>query len=204
VTVTSSTGNTASANYSITTSAATVTQYTVTWDANGGSVSPTSNTVNAGVSVTAPTPTRTGYTFANWRNPPSGGDPTIISAGASYTPTSSITFTAIWTAVTTATAPGTPGTPTLTYVPANNTSTNWGYSATWSNSSTGTTPISYYLKAYGSSDDYVNVQTTLGPFSTGASAQSFLLPRTSTLWQVAVYASNSAGTSSDSLKSNSA
>jgi uncharacterized repeat protein (TIGR02543 family) len=74
------------------------TQYTVTWDANGGTVSPTSNTVNAGVSVTAPTPTRDGYTFANWRNPLSGADPTIISAGGSYTPTSNITFYAVWTA----------------------------------------------------------------------------------------------------------
>jgi uncharacterized repeat protein (TIGR02543 family) len=85
------------------------TQYTVTWDANGGTVSPTSNTVNDGVSVTAPTPTRDGYTFANWRNPLSGGDPTIVSAGGSYTPTSNITFYAIWTASTPVAAPVTSG-----------------------------------------------------------------------------------------------
>jgi uncharacterized repeat protein (TIGR02543 family) len=78
---------------------ATLIQYTVTWDANGGTVSPTSNTVNAGLSVTAPTPTRSGYTFSTWRNPLSGGDPVFISAGGSYTPTANITFYAIWTII---------------------------------------------------------------------------------------------------------
>jgi uncharacterized repeat protein (TIGR02543 family) len=86
-----------------------VNQYTVTWDANEGTVSPTSSTVNAGVSVTAPTPTRSGFTFANWRNPLSGGDPIIISAGGSYTPTSNITFYAIWTASSPVAAPVTSG-----------------------------------------------------------------------------------------------
>lgn len=71
--------------------------YTVTWNANGGSVSPSSNTVNAGASVTPPTPTRSGYTFNYWRNPLSGGDPIIIYAGVPYTPTGNITFYAIWT-----------------------------------------------------------------------------------------------------------
>ena len=74
-------------------------QYTVTWNANGGTVSPTSNTVNAGNSVTAPTPTRSGFTFSTWRNPLSGGDPIFIAAGGSYTPTTNITFYAIWVAV---------------------------------------------------------------------------------------------------------
>jgi len=69
---------------------------TVTWDANGGSVTPTSQTVTSGTSVTAPTPTRTHYAFQYWRNPLSGGDPIILSAGSSYTVTSDITFYAIW------------------------------------------------------------------------------------------------------------
>lgn len=73
---------------------------TVTWDANGGSVTPTSQTVLSGTSVTAPTPTRTHYTFEYWRNPLSGGDPIILYAGNSYTVTSNITFYAIWTANT--------------------------------------------------------------------------------------------------------
>jgi uncharacterized repeat protein (TIGR02543 family) len=69
---------------------------TVTWDPQGGSVTPTSQTVLSGTVVTAPTPTRTHYTFQYWRNPLSGGDPIILSAGQSYTVTSNITFYAIW------------------------------------------------------------------------------------------------------------
>jgi uncharacterized repeat protein (TIGR02543 family) len=70
--------------------------YTVTWDANGGSVSPASNSGSYGTIITAPTPTRVGHTFLYWRNPASGGDPTFLSAGASYTIIGSITWTAIW------------------------------------------------------------------------------------------------------------
>lgn len=69
--------------------------YTVTWNANGGSVSPTSSTVSPGGSVTAPTPTRSGYTFNGWYNASSGGS-LIVNAGNSYTPSSSITLYAQW------------------------------------------------------------------------------------------------------------
>lgn len=96
VTVTSSTGNTASANYSLTTSVA---QYTVTWNANGGTVSPSSNTVNAGSSVTAPTPTRSGFTFVRWTDTPSGDYTYTVLAGGSFTPPSTITMYARWTAI---------------------------------------------------------------------------------------------------------
>lgn len=71
--------------------------YTVTWNANGGSVSPSSNTVSAGASVTAPTPTRSGYTFNYWRNPISGDLLYLLYAGNSFIPTGNITFYAIWT-----------------------------------------------------------------------------------------------------------
>jgi hypothetical protein len=75
-----------------------VVQYTITWNANGGTVSPTSTTVNAGQSVTAPTPTRDGYTFSHWRNPASGDLYYIYYAGSVFTPTESFTLYAIWTA----------------------------------------------------------------------------------------------------------
>ena len=68
------------------------TAYTVTYDANGGSVSPTSA---SGV-VTLPTPTKTGYTFSGWYTAASGGTK-IGDAGASYTPTADITIHAHWT-----------------------------------------------------------------------------------------------------------
>ena len=48
--------------------------YTVTFNANGGSVSPTSKTVTYGSTYgSLPAPTRTGYTFTGWYTAPSGG-----------------------------------------------------------------------------------------------------------------------------------
>ena len=48
-------------------------KYTVTFDANGGTVSPTSKTVDAGTTIAFPTPTREGYTFEGWYTSASGG-----------------------------------------------------------------------------------------------------------------------------------
>jgi hypothetical protein len=97
VTVTSSTGHTASANYSLTTSVA---QYTVTWNANGGTGGG-STTQNAGVAHTAPSPgTRSGFTFSGYYNTPSADflyGP--IASGGSFTPPSSITMYARWAAI---------------------------------------------------------------------------------------------------------
>lgn len=70
--------------------------YTVTWNANGGSVSPSSSTVNAGDSVTAPTPSRSGYTCTGWWNSTSGGSK-IVDVGGSYSPSTSTTLYAQWT-----------------------------------------------------------------------------------------------------------
>jgi len=73
-------------------------QYTVTYNANGGSVSPASDTVFSGNSVTFPTPSRSGYTFAGWYNASSGG--TFLGIGGStYTPTASITIYAQWNVI---------------------------------------------------------------------------------------------------------
>ena len=98
VTVTSSTGHTASANYSLTTSVA---QYTVTWNANGGTGGGTTGPFNAGTSHTAPSPgTRAGFTFTGYNDTPSGDflyGP-IASAG-SFTPPSNITMYARWAAI---------------------------------------------------------------------------------------------------------
>lgn len=95
VTVTSSTGNTASANYSLTTLTQ---QYTVTWNANGGTGGG-STTQNAGVAHIAPSPgTRSGYTFAGYSDTPSGDrlyGP--IASGGTFTPPSSMTMYARWT-----------------------------------------------------------------------------------------------------------
>lgn len=99
VTVTSSTGNTASANYSLTTSVA---QYTVTWNANGGTGGGSTGPFNAGTAHTAPSPgTRSGFTFSGYYNTPSADflyGP--IASGGSFTPPSNITMYARWAAVT--------------------------------------------------------------------------------------------------------
>jgi uncharacterized repeat protein (TIGR02543 family) len=71
--------------------------YTVTWGANGGTVSPASSTQSTvGGSVTAPTPTLSGYSFNGWYNAASGGS-LIVSGGGSYTPSSNVTLYAQWT-----------------------------------------------------------------------------------------------------------
>ena len=72
------------------------TAYTVTYDANGGSVSPTSDSAGSNGTVTLATPTRTGYDFNGWYTAASGGTKVGIG-GASYTPTADITLYAQWT-----------------------------------------------------------------------------------------------------------
>lgn len=104
----------------------TVVQYTVTWNANGGTVSPTSNTVNAGSSVTAPTPTRSGFTFIAWRDTPSGDFTYSVNAGASFTPPSSITMYARWS------APTVPGTVQSLSASSLLSGSNLNWSASWS------------------------------------------------------------------------
>ena len=76
---------------------ATVTNYTVTFDPSGGSVSEATRQVASGAQVgTLPTPTRSGYTFNGWFTSSTGG----TQINASRTITGNVTFYAQWTAVT--------------------------------------------------------------------------------------------------------
>jgi uncharacterized repeat protein (TIGR02543 family) len=71
--------------------------YTVTFNANGGSVSTTSKTVTCGGTYgTLPTPTRSGYTFDGWYTSSSGGSK--ITASSTVSITSNQTLYAHWTA----------------------------------------------------------------------------------------------------------
>ena len=71
LTVTIPTGSTGDRSY---TANWTVNNYTLTYNANGGSVSPSSATIAYGSQYgTLPTPTRTGYTFKGWFTASSGG-----------------------------------------------------------------------------------------------------------------------------------
>ena len=73
--------------------------YTVTYNANGGTVSPASDTVDASGNVTLPTPTWAGHRFDGWYTAASGGT-SVGAAGATYAPSSSTTVYAHWTAYT--------------------------------------------------------------------------------------------------------
>lgn len=67
--------------------------YTVTYDANSGTVSPASRTqASIGASITLDTPTRDGYTFLGWYV----GATKIGDGGESYTPTADVTAIAAW------------------------------------------------------------------------------------------------------------
>ncbi len=72
--------------------------YTVTYDANGGSVSPSSASYATGdAALSLPTPSRSGFTFDGWFTQASGGT-RVGSAGGSYTPNSNATLFAQWAA----------------------------------------------------------------------------------------------------------
>lgn len=73
--------------------------YTVTFDANGGSVSPTSKTVTYGSTYgELPTPSRTGYAFTGWYTAADGG--TRVQASNTVTITADQILYAHWTANT--------------------------------------------------------------------------------------------------------
>jgi uncharacterized repeat protein (TIGR02543 family) len=69
--------------------------YTLSYDAQGGSAGSGLGTVARTYSVTLPTPVREGFVFLGWYTAASGGSLLGVS-GASYTPTASTTFYARW------------------------------------------------------------------------------------------------------------
>jgi len=71
--------------------------YTITFDAQSGTVSPTSQTVTYGSTVgTLPTPTRTGYTFGGWFTGTNGSG-TQYTSSIVYNTVGNITLYAKWT-----------------------------------------------------------------------------------------------------------
>ena len=70
--------------------------YTLTYDANGGTVGTSSTAVQNGSSLTLPTPTRSKFVFEGWFTASTGGT-RIGSAAATYQPTQSRTVYAQWT-----------------------------------------------------------------------------------------------------------
>ncbi len=75
-------------------------QYTVSYNANGGSGAPASQTKTEGVSLTLSStkPTRSGYTFLGWGTS-SSSTVASYSAGGVYTNDASITLYAVWSKI---------------------------------------------------------------------------------------------------------
>lgn len=72
--------------------------YIVSFDPNGGSVSPSSNKVTYGATYgTLPTPTRTGYQFLGWYT--SATDGSVVNASTTVTASSNHTIYARWEAI---------------------------------------------------------------------------------------------------------
>ena len=73
------------------------TQYTVSYNANGGSGAPASQTKSENVAITLSStkPTRSGYTFLGWSTSSTATAPTYYP-GSSYTANASVTLYAVW------------------------------------------------------------------------------------------------------------
>ncbi len=72
-----------------------ITYYSTTLNANGGSVSPSSVLTQSGKSFTLPTASRSGYTFGSWNTNASGTGTTYTGT---YSPSANRTLYAIWKA----------------------------------------------------------------------------------------------------------
>lgn len=124
-------------------------QWTVAYNANGGSGAPAQQTKSYGSTLTLSStrPTRAGYTFAGWATSATGA--VAYQPGGSYTANAAVTLYAKWTPLTyTITlnangGSGGPGSTTKTHGVAINlpttkpTRTNWVFRG-WAKSSTGT------------------------------------------------------------------
>lgn len=88
-----------SGSASTTGTASALAQYTVTWNANGGTGGG-STIQNAGVAHTAPSVTRSGYTLNGYFDTQSGASSYgPVAVGGSFTPPSTITMYARWTII---------------------------------------------------------------------------------------------------------
>ncbi len=69
-------------------------QYTVTYDANGGTVAETTKTVTYHTAYELATPTRTGYKFLGWVNAENSAS--VATSGAAWETASDVTVKAVW------------------------------------------------------------------------------------------------------------
>ena len=69
--------------------------YTVSFNANGGNVTPSTQTVNDGTAITLPTAVKSGFDFLGWSTDSSAAS-ADYAAGESFTVTGNTTFYAVW------------------------------------------------------------------------------------------------------------
>ena len=84
-------------NQTIVNKQVTVSSYTVTYNANGGSGAPASQTAISGINLTlsSTVPTRNGYTFLGWSTSSTATTATYAK-GATYTANKTVTLYAVW------------------------------------------------------------------------------------------------------------
>lgn len=75
--------------------------FTLTYNANGGTVAPSSEVrrADAVAAISASTPTRSGYTFSSWNTAANGSGTTYASSASLTMPASNLTLYAQWTAM---------------------------------------------------------------------------------------------------------
>ncbi len=151
-----------------------LTNYTVSYNANGGSGAPSSQTKWHGKTLTLSStkPTRTGYTFQGWAT--SSGGSVAYAAGARYTGNTTITLYAVWKANTYTVkfdANGGSG------APSNQTKI---YGQTLTLSSTKPTRANYNFKGWGTS-----ATTTTVAYASGASYTSNAAITLYAVWELA-------------------
>ena len=75
-----------------------VTEYTVTFNANGGAVTPKAQKVAENTAITLPTTTRANYTFLGWSLDKNAAT-AMYPAGSTYKVTGNVTLYAVWKAI---------------------------------------------------------------------------------------------------------
>lgn len=177
------------------------TNYTVSFNANGGSNAPSSQTKWYGenLTISSSKPTRTGYTFVGWSTVKDGS--VSIQPGGTYTENASVTYYAKWQIVTySITLNGNNG--TWAGTKTKTLTKSYGQSLTLPNAANSPTRTNYKLLGWSSTASSSSAQYAIGGSYTNNSSATFYA-----VWQLdyikavisdfKAYRVNDSGVSSD-------